>query len=171
AIVLVAHYDTVPHSPGGTDAGNAVAAILETVRALQAFPTLRNDVIVLITDAEEVGLCGAQAYVDEHPWASETALVLNHEGRGHTGPVVMFRSTDNNGRMISTLAAAAPYPLADSLANDAFRYMPNDTDLSVFDRAGYAGMDFANAHGLTHYHTPLDSYENADPRSLQHHGS
>lgn len=171
AIVVMAHYDTVPHSPGGTDAGNAVVAILETLRALQSGPVLRNDVIVLITDAEEVGLFGAQAYVDEHPWAPETALVLNHEGRGHTGPVVMFRSTDNNGRMISTLAAAALYPLADSLANDAFRLMPNDTDLSVFDRAGYAGMDFANANGLTHYHTSMDNYENADPRSLQHHGS
>lgn len=170
-IVVMAHYDTVPHSPGGTDAGNAVAAILETVRALGTGPALRNDVVVLITDAEEVGLFGAQAYVDEHPWAPETALVLNHEGRGHTGPVVMFRSTDNNGRMISTLASAAPYPLADSLANDAFRLMPNDTDLSVFDRAGYSGMDFANAHGLTHYHTAMDNYENADPRSLQHHGS
>jgi hypothetical protein len=48
--------------------------------------------------------------------------------------------------------------------------MPNDTDLTVFDQAGLPGLDFANGHGITHYHTPLDSYEEADPRSLQHHG-
>jgi hypothetical protein len=72
--------------------------------------------------------------------------------------------------MIRTLARAAPHPAAESLANEIFKLMPNDTDLSVFQRAGYAGMDFANAHGLTHYHTPLDNFENADPRTLQHHG-
>lgn len=49
--------------------------------------------------------------------------------------------------------------------------MPNDTDLTVFDRAGHAGLDLANSHGLTHYHTPMDSYERADPRSLHQQGS
>jgi hypothetical protein len=171
AVVLLSHYDSVPTAPGAADAGNGVAAILETIRALRAGPVLRNDLIVLITDGEEVGLFGAQAYVDEHPWAAETGIVLNAEGRGNAGPVQMFRTTAGNGRMIEALASAAPYPAAQSLANEIFRLMPNDTDLSVFERAGYAGMDFANVHGLTHYHSPLDNFENADPRTLQHHGS
>jgi len=171
AVVLLSHYDSVPNAPGAADAGNGVAAILETVRALRAGPPLRNDVIVLITDAEEVGLLGAQAWVDEHPWAADTGIVLNAEGRGHAGPVMMFRTTANNGNMIRTLAQAAPWPAAESLANEIFKQMPNDTDLTVFDRAGLAGMDFANVLGLTHYHTPLDNFDNADPRTLQHHGS
>lgn len=171
AVVLMSHYDTVPGAPGATDAGNGVAAILETMRALLAGPPLRNDVIALITDAEEAGLLGAQAYVDQHPGARNSGVVLNAEGRGHTGPVMMFRSSQGNGRMIRTLAKAAPFPAAESLANDVFRHMPNDTDLTVFLEAGLAGMDFANAEGLSHYHTPLDNFETADPRSLQHHGS
>jgi hypothetical protein len=171
AVVLLSHYDSVPPAPGAADAGNGVAAILETVRALRAGAALRNDLIVLITDGEEVGLFGARAYVDEHPWAPDTGIVLNAEGRGNAGPVQMFRTTADNGRMIATLAASAPYPAAESLANEIFKRMPNDTDLSVFEQAGYAGMDFANVHGLTHYHSPLDSFENADPRTLQHHGS
>lgn len=171
AVVLASHYDTVPHSPGAADAGNGVAAILETVRALHAGPRLDNDVIVLITDAEEPGLLGAQAFVEEHPWAGEIGLVLNAEGRGNRGPVAMFRTTDGNGKMIRTLARAVPTALAESMTNDAFRYMPNDTDLSVFQRAGFGGMDFANAHGLTHYHTPLDTFAAASPETLQHHGN
>jgi hypothetical protein len=170
AVVLLSHYDSVPNAPGAADAGHGVAAILEALRALSSDPPLRNDLIVLITDAEETGLLGAQAYVDEHPWAADTGIVLNAEGRGHTGPVQMFRTTTGNGKMIRALARAAPHPAAESLANEILRLMPNDTDLSVFQHAGYAGMDFANAHGLTHYHTPLDSFENADPRTLQHHG-
>jgi hypothetical protein len=171
AVVLVSHYDSIPNSFGAADAGHGVAAILETVRALRAGPPLRNDLIVLITDAEETGLLGAKAYVDEHPWARHSGIVLNAEARGHTGPVQMFRTTAGNGRMIRTLARAAPYPAAASLANEIFRRMPNDTDLSVFDEAGHAGMDFANVHDLTHYHSLLDNFDNADPRTLQHLGS
>jgi hypothetical protein len=171
AVVLLSHYDTVPPAPGAGDAGNGVAAILETVRALQAGGPLRNDLIVLMTDAEEVGLLGAQAWVDEHPWAADTGIVLNLEGRGHAGPVHMFRTTARNGAMIRTLARTTPFPAAESLGNDLFRLTPNDTDLTIFERAGYAGMDFVNVHGLTHYHSPLDNFENADPRTLQHHGS
>jgi hypothetical protein len=170
AVVLVAHYDSVPNAPGAGDAGHGVAAVLETVRALRAGPPLRNDLIVLFTDAEEVGLLGAQAYVDEHPWASDTGVVLNAEGRGHAGPVHMFRTTANNGELIRTLGRTAPHPAAESVANELFRRMPNDTDLTVFQQAGHAGMDFANVRSLTHYHTPLDNFGNAEPRTLQHHG-
>lgn len=170
AIVLMTHYDSQVHSPGAADAGNGVAAILETVRALLAGPSLENDVIVLFTDAEEVGLFGARAFVDEHPWADDIGIVLNAEGRGNTGPVNMFRTAGGNGQMIEIMARNVPQPVAESLSHDLFAIMPNDTDLTIFARAGNAGMDFANVHGLAHYHTPLDSYAHADPRTLQHHG-
>jgi hypothetical protein len=170
AVVLMAHYDSVPHSPGANDAGNGVSAILETARALLAGPPLENDVILLITDAEEVGLLGAQAFVEEHSWAGEIGIVLNVEGRGQGGPVHMFRTAGGNGNMIRLLGRSVPRPSAESLSSAVFGLMPNDTDLTVFEQAGHAGMDFANVHGLTHYHMPMDSYERADPRSLQQHG-
>ena len=170
AIVLMTHYDSVANSPGAADAGNGVAAILETARALVAGPSLENDVILLFTDAEEVGLFGARAFVDEHPWAEDIGIVLNAEGRGNSGPVSMFRTAGGNGRMLEIMARNVPRPVAESLSHDLFAIMPNDTDLTIFARAGFAGMDFANVHGLAHYHTPLDSYGHADPRTLQHHG-
>jgi Zn-dependent M28 family amino/carboxypeptidase len=45
ALLLVAHYDSVPTGPGASDDGAAVAAMLETLRALKASTPLRNDVI------------------------------------------------------------------------------------------------------------------------------
>lgn len=170
AVVLTAHYDSVAHSPGANDAGNGVAAILETVRALRAGPPLRNDVIVLITDAEEIGLMGAIGYVADHPWAADTGVVLSAEGRGRGGPVYMFRTAGENGGIIRALARSAPWALADSVSDELFKHMPNNTDLSVFREAGHLGLDFANARGFNHYHTVLDSFELADPRTLQHHG-
>ena len=59
AVLLAAHYDTVPTGPGAGDCGSCVATVLETVRALRAGPPLANDVIVLFADAEEHDMLGA----------------------------------------------------------------------------------------------------------------
>ncbi|HEX9732840.1 MAG TPA: M28 family peptidase [Thermoanaerobaculia bacterium] len=48
--------------------------------------------------------------------------------------------------------------------------MPNDTDFSVFKRAGLAGLNFAFIHGATAYHTAQDSLARLDRDSVQHHG-
>jgi hypothetical protein len=171
AVLLVAHYDSVPTAPGASDDGAAVAAILETLRALKAGPPLRNDVICLFTDGEEVGLFGAKAFVDEHPWAKDVGVVLNLEARGASGPSFMFETSENNGWLIQEFARAAPYPVASSLMYEIYQRMPNDTDMTVFKTAGYSGLNFSYVDSLNHYHTLLDSVSEIDERSLQHHGT
>jgi len=74
ALMLAAHYDSVPAAPGNGDDGAGVAAILETLRALHTQPPLQNDLIVLFTDGEEDGLLGASAFAAEHPWAKDVRL-------------------------------------------------------------------------------------------------
>lgn len=46
-VVVVAHYDGAPLSLGAGDNGIGLAAILETVRALEAGESLRNDVVLV----------------------------------------------------------------------------------------------------------------------------
>lgn len=48
--------------------------------------------------------------------------------------------------------------------------MPNDTDLTMFREGGIAGLTFAFATGLYAYHQPIDTPDNLDQASLQHHG-
>lgn len=170
ALLLTAHYDTVPTSPGASDDGAAVAMLLETLRALKAGAPPRNDIIFLFTDAEEIGLLGAKAFADGHPWAKDVGLVLNFEARGAGGPVIMFETSDGNGGLIRELAAAAPHPVANSLSYEIYKRLPNDTDLTIFKRANIPGMNFAFIDGLMRYHTPADSLSNIDERSLQHQG-
>ncbi|HYW70683.1 MAG TPA: M20/M25/M40 family metallo-hydrolase [Pyrinomonadaceae bacterium] len=171
AVMLVGHYDSVPWGVGASDDGAAVAALLETLRALKAGPVLNNDVIFLFTDGEESGLLGANAFVAEHPWAKDVGVVLNFEARGNGGPTIMFETSNQNGWLIGEFARSAPYPVAHSLAYEIYRLLPNDTDLTVFKRANLPGLNFAFISGLTRYHTQLDSLNELDPRSLQHHGS
>jgi hypothetical protein len=171
AVLLVGHYDTVPHSPGAGDNGLAVAAMLETLRALKAGTTPQSDVIALFTDAEEVGLLGAKAFVYDHPWSKDVGLVLNFDARGDRGPVLMFETSERNKLLIDEMAQSGPPPFANSMMRDAYKLLPNDTDFSIFRDAGYAGLNFAPINGSSSYHTASDSLENVSDRTLQQMGS
>ena len=170
AVMLLAHYDSVRRAPGAGDDGHAVAALLETLRALRAGPPLRNDVIFLITDGEELGMLGAELFSREHPWRREPGVVLNFEARGTSGPSTMFETSLGNAWLIATLRAAVPEANATSFAFEVYRRMPNDTDLSVFKQAGLAGMNFAFIEHPEWYHSAHDDPEHLDQRSLQEQG-
>lgn len=170
ALMLAAHYDSVSSGPGASDDGSGTATLLETARALMAGPPLSNDVIFLFTDGEELGMLGAQAFAEEHPWSKDVGLVMNFEARGACGPVAMFETSDDNGRLISEFAAAAPHAVTSSLMYEAYKMLPNDTDLSIFKQAGMAGLNFAYVGCWPRYHTMGDSLENLNPRSLQQDG-
>ncbi|HEU4510369.1 MAG TPA: M28 family metallopeptidase [Pyrinomonadaceae bacterium] len=171
AILLLSHYDSVPTSFGASDDASGVAVLLETLRALKSGAALNNDVIFLFTDGEEVALLGAQAFVAEHPWAKDVGLVLNFEARGAGGPSIMFETSDQNGRLIEEFSKAAPHPVANSLAYEIYRLLPNDTDLTIFKDANLPGLNFAFIDKSTHYHTQLDTSDEIDANSVQHHGN
>lgn len=169
AILVAAHYDSVQMAPGAADDLAGVAAMLETLRAVQSGDPLSHDVIFLFSDGEEVGLLGARAFVDHHPWAADVKVILNFEARGTSGASIMFRTNNGNGWIVRQMVAAAA-PVASSLSHDVFKLMPNDTDFSQLRRLDAVGMDFAFIRGLPHYHTMLDNLDNLDAGSLQQHG-
>jgi len=55
AVLFVAHPDSVAQGPGGGDNATGAATLLETARALTSGPPMRNDVIFLFDDGEELG--------------------------------------------------------------------------------------------------------------------
>ena len=170
SLLLCAHHDSTRFGPGAGDNASGVAAILETLRALKSGPPLDRDVIVLFDDGEEAGLLGAHLFVNEHPWAKDVGVVVNLDARGNHGPSFMFETSEQNGWLIRRFAEASPHPFATSFSMDIYRLMPNDTNLTVFKRAGLDGLNFAFARGLPYYHTAKDTPANLDPRTLQHQG-
>ncbi len=104
AFLLMSHYDSVPTGPGASDDGAGVAAMLETLRA----------------------------FVDSHRWAKDVGMVLNLEGRGHTGPANMFETSDEAGWIIREFSKAAPDPMTTSDSVAFYKRSGGDTDLSVF---------------------------------------
>ncbi len=171
ALLLLAHYDAARVAPGAGDDASGVAAILETLRAIGPAP-LQNDLLVVFTDGEELGLLGAQLLM-RHPLARTVGLVLNFDARGNSGPSFLFQTSPGNAALIREVARVATDPRANSLAGEVYRRLPNDTDLSVFLReaSGVHALNFAFVDGLTAYHTAADTPDALDQRSLQHHGS
>lgn len=170
AVMLVAHYDSVPRAPGAGDDGAAVAALLEVAHVLKSDPPMRNDIVFLLTDGEEYGLLGARAFVRDHAWFKEIGLALNFEAKGSSGPSFMFQTSPGNAWLIEQFAQAAVHPVTTSLAYEVFTRMPNSTDFVVLRHAGIAGFDFAFIGSPQNYHTEADNLANLDPRSLRHHG-
>ena len=173
ALMLLTHYDSNPHSSvGASDAGSGVVTILEGIRAyLAKNETPKNDIIILISDAEELGLLGAQAFVDEHSWAKDVGLVLNFEARGSGGPSYMLMETNGkNSKLLSEFLASKPnFPIANSLMYSIYKMLPNDTDLTVFrQEADINGFNFAFIDDHFDYHTAQDSYERLDRETLLH---
>lgn len=176
ALLLLTHYDSSPHSSlGASDAGSGVATILEGVRAFLARNEQpKNDIIILITDAEELGLNGADLFVKNHPWAKDVGLVLNFEARGSGGASYMLMETNRgNGNLIKEFIAANPeFPVTNSLAYSIYKMLPNDTDLTVFrEDADIEGFNFAFIDDHFDYHTVRDNYERLDRNTLAHQGS
>ncbi|GAA4111097.1 M20/M25/M40 family metallo-hydrolase [Aquimarina addita] len=176
ALLLLSHYDSSPHSSyGASDAGSGVATILEGVRAFLAQnKTPKNDIIICITDGEELGLNGAGLFVSEHPWAKDIGLVLNFEARGSGGTSYMLMETNSkNGKLIEEFSRANPtYPVTNSLAYSIYKLLPNDTDLTVFRKQGnISGYNFAFIDDFFDYHSANDTWDNLDLNTLQHQGS
>jgi hypothetical protein len=170
AVMLTSHYDSRGAGPGAGDAGSGVAAILEIARILRAEAPYHNPIVILLTDGEEAGLLGAEAFVREHPWAADVAAVVNLEARGTKGPSIMFETSEMNRWLVAAYARAVSRPVANSLTYDVYRLLPNDTDATVYRRAGMAVLNFAFIGELIHYHSALDDIAHLSPRSVQHHG-
>ena len=171
AILLMAHSDSVPGSPGAVDDAAGVISALETVRALKAAGPRRRDVIVLITDGEEVGLLGARAFfASGDPLLKHIGMIVNMEARGGGGRVAMFETGAGNGAAMGLFARAVKNTDALSLMSEIYKHLPNSTDFTVSKGAGYPGYNFAFVGREFDYHSPSSTPAALDQGSVQHMG-
>lgn len=170
AVLLTAHYDGREISPSASDDAVGVVTILEALRASNAMGSLTNDVIVLLTDAEELGLLGARAFVDQHPLMDDVSIILSFEMRGSAGPAIMFETNALNGWIVGQLAAMDASPFANSMSQAVYDRMPRDTDFTPFKEAGVQGMNFASIGNGHVYHQAFDEPSALDEKTVQHQG-
>ncbi len=167
AVALMAHHDTVWGSPGAADDTAGVATILETLRAVTAAGQPARDLIVVITDAEELGLNGAEAFFAADPLRQRIGTIINLEARGGGGRTTMFQTGRGNGDAMRLYADRVGRPGASSLAAYVYSVLPNDTDMSVSLRGGWPDYNFAFIGRPGLYHSPKATPERLDQGALQ----
>jgi hypothetical protein len=170
AIMLCAHIDSAPGSPGAGDDGFGVAVLLEAAAALGVGPWPGRDIILLFTDAEESGLLGARQFVSNHPWHAKVGTVINVDNRGNAGPSILYDLCGDSADVLQSCSPAFGPIVGSSLYAEIASRMPNSSDLAVFREAGMSGMNFALVGGHEHYHASTDTWSQANLSSLQHQG-
>lgn len=165
-VLLVAHTDSTSSGPGASDNGLGVGSVLEIARILKAGPRPANDVVLLFTDAEEIGQLGVRAYLrDKGAVDRARDVVINIDARGTTGPAVMFETGERSAGVVAAMGGTPP--VATSLADEVYGLLPNETDFTHFRDAGLTGLNFAVIDGSSRYHSSEDDLEHVDSGSLQ----
>ena len=170
ALALVAHYDSVPDSPGAGDDALGVAVCLEAGRLLAARAQPNYTLMILLTDGEESGLMGAAALVADPDIANRVRAFLNVESIGSGGPVMLFETGPANGWLVRQWADAAAGPRGSSYATEIYRRLPNDTDFTILKRLGVPGLNFASIGESDTYHTARDTPDRLSTSALRQAG-
>jgi hypothetical protein len=192
AVLLVSHYDSMPTTPAAADGGVSTATLLETVRAIQAGPPPKNDVIVYIGDADVNGVLGPIAF-HQHPWSRDIGVGFAFEGIGPSGPSALVYEgqgvpvrdvysslqkpdlevypSAQNGWWLGQALEVLPRPLVVLPLNSTPFAGALSPELGLLQvGTGAAGLGFGQFRGSYAYHTILDNPDRLNPRSLQDQG-
>jgi hypothetical protein len=173
AVAIMAHYDSVADSPGAADDAAGVASALEIARAIPQTAQQR-DLVVLLTDGEEIGLVGARHFFAQgtagDPLAGRIGALVNLETRGGGGRAFMFETGPENGNLVDLYRRHVANPSTTSMAVKIYQLLPNSTDFTPAAERGITGYNFAFSGDAGMYHSPLITPDAVDRGSIQHLG-
>ncbi|KAL8426650.1 hypothetical protein Efla_005907 [Eimeria flavescens] len=197
ALMLAAHYDSAPSSPGISDDLAMCAVALEVGRAgvyrhLRAVNALQLQelgvdeeadmegmlpapLIINLNGAEETMLLAAHAFASQHPAARKVKLAVNLEAAGSRGKSYVLQMPRPFARQVLDSIARLPSINASAAAADVWNsgQFPGETDFRIWAEVLglQGGLDMAwIAEGST-YHTKRDTLASMQQGSVQHLGS
>jgi hypothetical protein len=166
-VLITGHYDSHSGAPGAGDDGVSTVAMLESIRVLQTEQQLRNDLVFLFSDGEELGLYGSTAFLTL-PLADQISVVLAFDAWPGHGPTTFQQSSLGDEWLIRNLAQVSPPVYAMSYGVKKER-AGLDSDFDVLS-SQLIGMEFENNGKGTLYHTPNDTVAGVDPSLVQSQG-
>jgi len=175
ALLVMAHYDSVPGSPGACDNAAAVAILVELARVLHAAPP-RQPVIFAFTAAEESGLAGAEALAAK--LGDDVGFAIALDLLGGDGPLVLNGASELIGRAelawLHDASDAAGVELTAPIAHRIVsRWWPQAerSDHGPFTRRGVRAVHFYNRGNDGEwidraYHSPRDQWPRVHRESV-----
>jgi hypothetical protein len=161
-VVIGAHFDTVPGSPGANDNATGVAMVTSLGRWLQDLPCRELHVILVLFDEEELGLLGSYAFATflaDQPIDVASVHTIDQMGWDADGDRALELERADAGLY-------ELYEAAEPLAPGPTPLQPTDTgftDHVSFRELGFAAVglteEFVSGDTSPHYHLPSDTFE------------
>lgn len=170
SIIICAHYDSVPGSPGADDNGSGTAAVLAAAKAISEYKNklkLTYTIRFITFSGEEEGLLGSQCYAE---YASDNGMnivaVLNADMIGYTRSqegkenVIIFEVDSSKWITNVAINVANKY---DYLGLTIHRYGAGaNSDHWPFIVYGYDAVFFHEYEFNDYYHSSGDTIEHMD---------
>ncbi|XP_066140903.1 endoplasmic reticulum metallopeptidase 1 [Euwallacea fornicatus] len=173
SVLINSHFDSVPTSPGASDDGINVAAMLEILRILSkdTEKPLHN-IVFLFNGAEETPLQASHGFITQHKWAKECKVIINLDACGSGGKIILFQ-TGPDAPWLIKFYGGVPHPFGQATGEELFQtdLLPSDTDFRIFrDYGKLVGLDMAFIKNGYWYHTKHDRFSYIPFGSYQHVG-
>ncbi|MFC1563338.1 M28 family metallopeptidase [candidate division KSB1 bacterium] len=169
-VIIGAHYDTVPNSPGANDNASGIAFVYGAALRLIEFDERSLNFIFVFFDEEERGLRGSSAFaqkmqddglsihsvhtIDQFGWDGDGDKAIELE-LPYDGIVDVYR------QVLEEEDLDVPLHISDVPA----------TDHTAFRRLGYNAVgiteEYKNGDTTPHYHRPSDTYDTIDFEYLE----
>jgi Zn-dependent M28 family amino/carboxypeptidase len=159
-LLLGAHYDSVPGSPGADDNASAVAVCLECARLIRKHST--RLVMIVLFNREEDGLLGSSEFVaslaEQSDWDIQEAHIFEMVGYrdrspgSQTMPPGLPIRTRDTGDFLALLANRTSNRIAEDLLTLAACYVPQSVVVAL---KIYLGIERAFGHLNRSDHTPF----------------
>lgn len=170
AIVVIAHYDSGAATLGAADGAMSAAAMLETLRVLQAGPALANDLLFVFTDGDSAQALGTRGFMASHPWARRARLLLRFDNPGNRGPLALVDAAHADGFALAAFAGAAPAPKGSSFMAELYASTRPRAADGILAASGVPLLQFATSGGPLGPGGAHDIPQRLSTASLQHEG-
>lgn len=164
-IIVGAHHDSVPVSPGANDDASGTGALLELARVFANTPT-DTTIKFIAFGAEENGLWGSRKYAEAMPQEEVERTVamfqLDMIGSADAGDLVMF-TADGEKNLVTDLGAAVGSRLSELIPYSEL----GRSDHVPFHNLGIPAALFIHTPLEPWYHTENDVIEHISKEKLK----
>lgn len=151
-VMFSAHDDTAYSSPGATDDGGGVAAVMELARAFAAGPRPARSLRFVAWGGHELGLMGSEKYLRTHPDEPRKIVAfINYDGMGSALGTIDWTAS-GDPQWIQFL-----HDTQKALGmEDVGEVGPSGTDATNFASVEVPTIQIGQRHSIGQNHTPAD---------------
>ncbi len=162
-VFVSAHDDTAYTSPGATDDGGGVAAVMELARAFAQGPRPARTMRFIAWGGHELGLMGSEAYMRQHmAEVGKMVALINFDGLGSTLGTLEWTAAGDD-KWVQFLRDTQKSTGLESEGSVG----PSGTDAMNFSTLEIPSIQIGQAHSVDANHTPGDNLATTSPVGLE----